>query len=84
MLHDVRRFDKQSSYNKLNFLSTESRLDYRGIDSISQNQNDFMVLGRDRVLHWAIDRITRIPYHRWVSRIVDRLLMAIEGGTSHD
>lgn len=58
--------------------------DYRGIATIvSQNRNDFMVLGRDRVLRWAIDRLTEIPYHRWVSRIVDRLLMAIEGGAEN-
>ncbi len=29
---------------------------------------------------WAIDRLTSLPYSRWRSRLVDRLLIAIEGG----
>ena len=33
-----------------------------------------------RVCRWLIDRLTARPYCRWRSRLVDRLLNAIEGG----
>ncbi len=35
-----------------------------------------------QVFRWLIDRITARPYSRWRSRLVDRLLVAIEGGGS--
>ena len=35
------------------------------------------------VLRWTIDQLVGIPYARWVSQIVDRLLMAIEEGTEN-
>ena len=38
---------------------------------------------RRSVLRWAIDQLIKFPYRTWVSRIVDRLLMAIEGGTEN-
>lgn len=35
----------------------------------------------DRSLrHWVVDRLTRLPYTRFSSRLVDRLLISIEGG----
>ncbi len=33
---------------------------------------------------WLIDRITASPYSRWLSRIVDRLLVAIENHGGQD
>lgn len=46
-------------------------------NSVRQNITVFLC-------RWAIDRITSWPYCRWRSRLVDRLLMAIESRGGQD
>ena len=90
-----------------NFSSSESRSDYRSIDTIvPQNgrieyeinqlnrtvRKVFEHLLRNSVrqhitvflYRWLIDRITSVPYGRWLSRMVDPLLMAIENHGGQD